>query len=1025
MQRAPQRKLRSMRLQRPSIRFVLGLCLGAVGLAASVLAALLAGEIAASNSEVWAAKRVEQLAETIRERLEDGLNARRREIATAAEMLSALSPLLDPDASEAIRRTWLDRMAASYPLYAWLGLTDADGTVVVAKDSLLVGRSVASHDWYKAALDGPALGDVREAGLPAAPLPRAAAEGKLRVVDIAAPIRAPDGRPAGVLGAHLHWSWARTTGERILNDSPETRDDLLYILSRDGHVLLEPSGADASRPDGAAVAAALARGGWSIGAPDGTRFLMGRSDPQATGTGASLGWVVVVLEDAERVLAQAVRLERQILATGVVVGLALAVLGWLLGAMLAAPLVAIADSARRIRANGGTLRFAGGATAEIRSLADSLADLTGELQARQEGLLQLNATLERRVAERTEELEASHQRLGMREAQLRAVFDSVEDGIVTIDDRGRILDCNAGVERMYGMAAADLIGRNVSVLMPDPYRSAHDGYIARYLATGEARIIGNGREVEGLRRDGSVFPVEVSVSEMRVGDEHGFVGVMRDITLRKAAERAKNEFISTVSHELRTPLTSIVGSLGLLVGGAVGPLPDRAMNLLGIARKNGERLVRLINDILDIEKIDSGKLEFEFRAIDLAEVARQAVEQDRPFVEGLGVTLELVSTAEPLMVSADPARIGQVLANLISNAAKFSPSGAAVTVTVGRQAGAARISVADAGQGIPEEFRRRIFERFAQADGSDARKVAGTGLGLAISRGIVERHGGSIGFETETGKGTVFNVDLPLLQTGGGQPASLRPRILVCEDDGDIAELLRIVISRDGFEVDVAATVAEAERLLAQGRYAAMTLDIMLPDRSGLVLARAIRADARTAELPIVVVSARAREQHREDEAVMVDWLGKPVDMARLLRCLHDAVHGRWADLPEILHVEDDPDTGELVRLALEGFARVATVRTLAEACEMLDGARFDLVLLDIKLPDGSGLEVLDQIENRAGRALPVVIFTATDLDGATAGRVARVVTKSRRDVGDLVAVIRAVLEDAAPAREPETLDAL
>ncbi|WP_207477997.1 ATP-binding protein [Arenibaculum pallidiluteum] len=1006
-----------MRSFRPSIRIVIGLCLGAVGLGASILAATLAGEIASTNSQRQAEGRVHRLAQTIRERLDDGLAEREREISVAASMLSVLSPLLEPGTSQDVRRAWLSKISASYPLYAWLGLADQQGQVVVAANGLLEGRSVAERDWFRAGLEGPVLGDVHEAKLLASLLPRERADEALRFVDVAAPIRTVEGKVAGVLGAHLHWRWAEQIGAAVLDDSPYTIDDLFYVLSRDGKILIEPRGQEASRPSAEALQAAVRSGSSEVVGAEGRRFLMGLSKP-AGAQPALLGWTVVVLEDAEQVLRPVREMERQILTTGVVVGLSLAILGWLLGAVIAAPLEAIAAGARRIRETGGALNFVGGITAEIRSLADSLAELTGELDARQERLRQLNSTLEVRVSERTEALSATNRQLALREAELRAVFDSVEDSIVTIDARGTIVGCNASAERMFGISAKDLLGRDVSTLMPEPFRSAHGGYLARFFATGEAKIIGKGREVEGIRADGSVFPLDLSVSETSFGGERRFVGVMRDITQRRAAERAKSEFVSTVSHELRTPLTSIAGSLGLLVGGAVGPVPDKAMNLLGIARKNSERLVRLINDILDIEKIDSGKLEFKFQPVDLVELARQAVEQDRPFAEGLGVTLDLAPGPDRLMVNADPARIGQVIANLVSNAAKFSPQGGTVTVAVAHRAGSARLSVEDRGPGIPEAFRSRIFQRFAQADSSDTRRTGGTGLGLSISRGIVERHGGRLGFETETGRGTVFHVDLPLIPEAG-QGNTTRPRILVCEDDVDIAEVLRLSLERDGFAVDTAHQGADALHLLASQRYAAMTLDINLPDRCGLDLAREIREMPNGASLPILVVSAR--DGAESGGAAVLDWFGKPVDMDRLVQTLRQAVQGRWSDLPEILHLEDDHDTVQLVRVALEGISRVTGARTLAEARGLLAERSFDLLLLDLDLPDGSGLEILPLTDREA--PLPVVVFSAIDVGSSAARHVERVVTKSRTDIGELVATIRSVLDGQRTTRK-ETMDA-
>jgi signal transduction histidine kinase len=237
--------------------------------------------------------------------------------------------------------------------------------------------------------------------------------------------------------------------------------------------------------------------------------------------------------------------------------------------------------------------------------------------------------------------------------------------------------------------------------------------------------------------------------------------IVRDITERKKVDQMKNEFISTVSHELRTPLTSIRGSLGLLSGGVAGALPARARAMLDIAYNNSERLVRLINDILDIEKIESGQLDFVARPLELLPLLEQAIDANCAFGAQFDVTFKLEPAVSGIWVNADADRLMQVITNLLSNAARFSPHGQAVTITVTRHSGLIHVAVSDHGPGIPEEFRGRIFQKFAQADSSDTRQRGGTGLGLSISKAIVERLGGEIGFEAGSAIGATFFFDLP------------------------------------------------------------------------------------------------------------------------------------------------------------------------------------------------------------------------------------------------------------------------
>jgi PAS domain S-box-containing protein len=359
--------------------------------------------------------------------------------------------------------------------------------------------------------------------------------------------------------------------------------------------------------------------------------------------------------------------------------------------------------------------------------------------------------------------------------RLASILDSVVDAIVTINDSGSIESWSKGAERLFGHRAEEVLGRNVRMLMPDPHASAHDCYIRRYIQTGERHILGRRRELEAKHRDGHRIPVELGLSEMRIGSRRLFIGVMRDISARREVERLKSEFVSTVSHELRTPLTSISGSLGLIAGGAAGTLPSRATRLIDIAKLNCERLVRLINDILDLERAESGRLDFRLESQPVKAIVQHAIDLNRAYAHTFGATIELDPRSDDAFVVVDRDRLLQVLTNILSNAAKFSPRGAMIHVSIGTESGIVRIAVRDQGPGIAFDFRSRIFEKFAQADTSDSRARNGTGLGLSIARTIVERLGGTIGFDSELGHGATFYVRLPiennlLAAAHGGRP---------------------------------------------------------------------------------------------------------------------------------------------------------------------------------------------------------------------------------------------------------------
>lgn len=599
------------------------------------------------------------------------------------------------------------------------------------------------------------------------------------------------------------------------------------------------------------------------------------------------------------------------------------------------------------------------------------------------------------------------------EARLKAILDTVVDAIITIDDRGAIETANPAAERLFGYTLAELAGQNVNCLMPAPYRNEHDGYLRRYLETRVPRVIGIGREVVGRRKDGTVFPMELAVSETLVEGRRSFTGIVRDISERKRLERMKSEFVSTVSHELRTPLTSIHGSLGLLIGGAAGELPEKAKELAQIACNNSDRLVRLISDILDMEKIESGRMIFSLRPVEIGVIARETIAANEGYCRKLGVAIALDDALAETKVLADPDRLNQVITNLISNAAKFSPVGETVHVSLAPIAQGVRLSVADRGPGIPEEFRPHIFERFSQADSSDTRQVGGTGLGLSITMALVARFGGRLSFDTERGAGTTFHVDLPLwsdapiLARSGNTGAA----VLVCEDDADTARMLAALLEARGLETDIACSAEEAWQKLAANCYAAMTLDLRLPGQDGLSLLRQLRAETRTAQLPVVIVSGDKPGDPEHDIAGLdvEDWLLKPIDEDRLIRAVRRVAIRKDGGLPRLLHVEDNLDILGLVTGLLEGVADAVPAPTLAAARGQLAGeSAFDLILLDIALPDGSGLDLLPAA---AERNIPVVIFSAHEPDSDTAGSVAAVLVKSRIDNARLGAIIEKIVK--------------
>jgi PAS domain S-box-containing protein len=346
--------------------------------------------------------------------------------------------------------------------------------------------------------------------------------------------------------------------------------------------------------------------------------------------------------------------------------------------------------------------------------------------------------------------------------RLAATLDNVLDGIITINDRGIIDSFSVGAEQLFGYSAPEVIGQNIKLLMPAGLAAHHDGYLDTYRRTGVKRIMRTRRQVEARRKNGQLLPIELGISEMRVGGRRQFIGIVRDITERSRVDRMHQEFVATVSHELRTPLTSIIGALRLLQAQRELELPPSIKRLVEIADHNGQCLQRLVNDILDAVKSGIDVLELSLEPQSIGAVIARTIDANVAYAARSDVQLVYHPDVLDAVARIDASRLQQVLTNLLSNAVNYSPGGQRVEVHLKRNGRFAVVEITDHGPGIPPEFRPHIFQKFSRADSSDARHKGGTGLGLYIARTLVDRMGGLIDYETELGRGTTFRICLPL-----------------------------------------------------------------------------------------------------------------------------------------------------------------------------------------------------------------------------------------------------------------------
>jgi PAS domain S-box-containing protein len=502
------------------------------------------------------------------------------------------------------------------------------------------------------------------------------------------------------------------------------------------------------------------------------------------------------------------------------------------------------------------------------------------------------------------EQRSAEQRLRDSAAQIQGVINTAVDGIIAIDERGRIEWLNPAALRIFGYSAEELIGQNVHVLMPEPYHSQHNQYLSNYRQTGQAKIIGIGREVQGRRKDGTAFPIDLAISEVRLGDRRMFTGIVRDITQRKEAERllveakeaaeaasrAKDQFLAIVSHELRTPLTPILGAVSFLESKADLDLDTR--DVLSTIRRNVQHEAQLVDDLLNLTRLSRGKIELHHEVLDAHTLLRNLLTEFEAEFDGKKLALVTALRARDRHIWADPHRIQQVFSNLLSNAIKFTPEGGQISVrTLNADGDRLRIEFADSGIGIEPELLDRLFRPFEQGEKTITRRYGGLGLGLAISKGIVDLHGGKLAAYSEgKDKGATFVLEFCNVTAAEGpvSPAvhdlkGVKLRVLLVEDHQDTLRVMGKMLKAMGCTVIPAASVREAVELAETEPFDVLVSDIGLPDGSGVDIIQRLQAKQKTAIKAIALSGfGQPEDLLRSRDAGFMDHLVKPIDFHRL-----------------------------------------------------------------------------------------------------------------------------------------------
>ena len=563
-------------------------------------------------------------------------------------------------------------------------------------------------------------------------------------------------------------------------------------------------------------------------------------------------------------------------------------------------------------------------------------------------------------------------------AKSQAILEGVADGVMVADAHGKVILFNAAAERILELSRDQALGRTTNEMLGLYGSQAQDWMETVAKWEGQSEMYAS-EEYLAARLDITDRIVSVHLAPVLMGDEFlGTVSVFRDVTAEVETDRARMEFVSTVSHELRTPMTSVKGYADLLLMGAAGVLTEGQHSFISTIKSNADRLTMLVNDLLDVSRIESGRVVLSPKLMRIDGVVSLVVTAMEARAAEEGLTLRSDVPPDLPKVIADPDRVAQIMTNLVANAYQYTPTGGEIVVSARAHGSEVRVSVRDTGIGIMLEDQGKIFDRFFRADDPLVQETPGTGLGLSIVKSLVEMHGGQVWVESELGEGSTFTFSLPIARwvaQVGDEPRHTTTKVLVIEDDLDVARLIQLHLAGDGREVLIAQRGDEALEMAQREHPALITLDILLPDADGFAILQELKSNPATQDIPVVIVSVLPdREEGLRLGAV--DYVNKPIDEERLLRAVRQVLVRRGT----VLVVDDDKDTLALLReiLRTNGFGVRTTSRGL-RAMRVAREVQPSLILLDLKLRDLDGQVVLKRLKvNPATQDIPVIVMTGS-----------------------------------------------
>lgn len=611
-------------------------------------------------------------------------------------------------------------------------------------------------------------------------------------------------------------------------------------------------------------------------------------------------------------------------------------------------------------------------------------------------LREANLELDQRVEERTKDLAISLAREHAEWNKNQAILESIADGVIVFDEEGKSILANPAIGRILSRPSDTIVGHDIQALMGEDVDVDDQEMLVSLLLEQEVR-----RSSVKFEWGEKTLSVSFAPVQSAPGEATGTVAVFRDFTHEAEIDRMRSNFVSIVSHELRTPLTSIKGYLDLVLMGAAGPIRPQQESFLQIAKSNSDRLHILVSDLLDLSRIESGRVELDVQVISLPAIADQVVSSLQKEFADRDLTLTVDVPLDLPEFFGDPGRISQILMNLLSNAYKYTSEGGA-TLRAREIKNAVQIDIIDTGVGISAADQERLFTPFFRAENSVVREQTGTGLGLSITKLLVDRHGGEIWVKSEPGQGSTFSFTLPLPaglveETGLTEPdpaasirgfraerapsattASTHCQILVVDDEPDVAHLFQHQLERAGYRVTVVTQGSQAVQIAREMRPDLITLDLLM-DVNGLAVLQALKSDPSTSDIPVVIISVISEPQ-KGLALGAADYLVKPMDEGELTTCVRRILnHPTNGFQHKILVVDDEIDiVGWLKHCLTHSGYQVMEAYDGIQALEAVAADKPDLILLDMKMPRMDGRTTIRRLRQQEGtRDIPVIVLSA------------------------------------------------